>query len=90
MLLFGAGASLAAAYLLAIFITFHFSFQVKQNTLLYEELSDETLRSEILLQKKTSELAQNYPSILESMERVSSIKYLTPESVAASRAPLRQ
>lgn len=70
-------------YLLALFTTFSLSFQIRENTRRYDELSEHTLRSEILLQQRKSELAENHTLLLQSMERVSSVKYLTPESVAS-------
>ncbi len=79
----------AAAYLIALFLSFSYGFQIQKQAAAEEKLARTFQEAELGLQRKMNLLAEGQISWLESMERVSSIRYLRPENVAVSQSPLR-
>lgn len=71
-----------AAYLIALFLSFSVGFQIQKQAAAEEELARTLQETELSLQRKMDLLAEGQVSWLESMERVSSIRYLRPENVA--------
>lgn len=78
-----------AAYLIALFLSFSYGFQIQKQAATEEKLARTFQETELGLQRKMDLLAEGQVSWLESMERVSSIRYLRPENVAVSRSPLQ-
>ena len=73
-------------YLVALYSSFEFSFRIQRAQGVYEELKKEVLKDEMLLQKKFDFLSEEQKNIVESMEKVSAIKYLELDGIAASRS----
>lgn len=75
-----------AGYLIALYLSFEFGFRIQRAQSVYEEVKKEVLAEEMLLQKNLSFLAEEQKNIVESMEKVSAIKYLDLDGIAASRS----
>lgn len=76
-------------YLAALFLSFSLGFQIQEQTASQKELAKALRWREIFLQQRIDLLAEGRLSQLESMEKVSSIRYLRPENVAVSRSSLQ-
>ena|SRR3989344_6992490 len=71
-----------SGYLMALFFSFSLGFYIQDSAIVQDALYEALLKEELLAQEKINLLANRDNSILESMERVSAIKYLTEKSVA--------
>jgi hypothetical protein len=69
-------------YILALFISFSFGLTTQSSLRSYAGLAETLQTKELLLQEKINLVANSGGTILESMEKVSVIKYLTGKSVA--------
>lgn len=75
-----------ASYLVALYLSFEFGFRIQRAQGVYEEVKKEVLAEEMLLQKGLGFLAEEQKDIVESMEKVSAIKYLQLDGIASSRS----
>lgn len=76
--------SFVVAYFAGIYMTFSLGMVIQKQGKEEKQLSKEVQEKELTLQKELTSLAEIKPDILESMVRVSGIKYLsTPNFVAA-------
>ena len=73
------------SYLAALFLTFGLGFKIQIAEKELTQLKDTTATLELQIQKEETSFAKNHKNILESMERVSSIKYLTIDNFAVFR-----
>lgn len=81
--LLGAGIVTLIVYLGALYAAFNFNLSVQNLAKQETDLSKEVLRIEVLLEGKKTSLAKNDAHVLEFMERVSAIKYLSGEPATA-------
>lgn len=77
-------AILTVTYLGSLYITFKLGFDAQAYQESITEKSAELLKLDLEVQETKKALADNHKEVLESMERISAIKYLTPEAVAVS------
>lgn len=71
-------------YLVALFYSFSSGFEIQSSMRLEDDVAEALQAKELALQEKISLLANRQGSILESMERVSTIKYLTARGLAVN------
>lgn len=74
--------SAIAMYLGAMAMLFHRGLQVQDASRVITRLEQDLLTSEIRLQERDAGFMQDHEAILQSMEKISSINYLSLESVA--------
>lgn len=76
----------AGIYLGSLYTSFYFGFGMGAQQKHIVELGKNVAEIELSLQEKRDRLAYDQTAIVESMEKVSSIKYLTSDSVAISES----
>lgn len=87
-LIVGIGIS-AAAYFAALYISFDAGFSIRESGNTLGDLKEEVSGLELSVRQEESGLAQTKEDILQSMERVSAIRYIpTDGSVAVSASLL--
>lgn len=74
-----------AGYILSMYHMFELGFDIQAAAKEVEEFNEQNLAIELTIQKQETTFASLHPEILESMEKVASIKYLTAENVALNR-----
>lgn len=72
------------SYLAALFLTFGLGFKIQVAEREFTKLKDAAAILELQIQKGETSFAKDHKDVLESMERVSSIKYLTIDNFAVS------
>jgi hypothetical protein len=72
------------SYLAALFLTFDSGFKIQTAEREFTKLKNTAATLELQVQKEETSFAKDHKDILESMERVSSIKYLTVDNFAVS------
>lgn len=72
------------AYLAALYITFNLSFHIRENNEKLTKLEDTALALELKFQEESAGLVKNKGAFLETMEEVSSIKYLSSDGSSVS------
>ncbi len=75
----------AVVYLVALFYSFSSGFEIQSSMRLEDDVAEALQAKELALQEKIGLLANRQGSILESMERVSAIKYLTARGLAVNK-----
>jgi len=79
---------LVVLYLAGVYMVFSSGIALQTQEAREKKLTKEVKESELALQKELTSLAQNQVTILESMQRVSGIKYLSsPNFVSAEIIP---
>ncbi len=73
-----------AGYLAVLFLTFDLGFKIQAAEREFVKLKDAAATLELKIQKEETSFIENHKDVLESMERVSSIKYLTIDNFAVS------
>lgn len=73
-----------ASYLAALFLTFNLGFKIQIAEKEFAQLKDTVAALELQIQKEETSFVKDHKDILESMERVSSIKYLAIDNFAIS------
>ena len=82
----GCGAAIGIAvvsYLVAMVTLFHLGLRVQDSSVVIARLEQDVLKSQITLQQSDAKFAEAHKEILQSMEKISSIVYISLESVAA-------
>lgn len=74
----------AGLYLGALFQTFQSGFALRKDTVVRERTQDAVAKLELKVQERQASLVSEHEQILASMEKITSITYLTPERVAVS------
>ena len=82
-------AIFAVTYLASLYLSFSYGFEIQKGNTSLRELEKKTLERELIVQEKIQALAGDNHPVLESMEKVSTIRYLTPENVAVSSPSLQ-
>lgn len=77
-------AVLITLYLGSLYITFKTGFIVQEVNNRIVKADEDILNLELRLQEERGRLAHDNQTVLESMERISTIKYLTTGTLAAS------
>lgn len=72
------------SYLAALFLTFNLSFKIQAAEKEAAKLKNTAAVLEFQIQKEEASFVQDHKNILESMEKVSNIKYLTSDNFAVS------
>jgi hypothetical protein len=81
--LFFSAVAVIVVYLVALYATFSIGFQIQEYTVQYADMAEQTLEAELALRRREIYLAEEYESLIQSMETVSAINYITlTESVA--------
>lgn len=79
---------LVGIYLVSLYLSFFYGFEIQTGNTAVRSLEKAVLERELILQERIKALAgENYP-VLKSMEKVSTIRYLTSENVAVSKPEL--
>lgn len=78
---FAFAALLIAAYLAALYWTFGIGFSLQDDAKTLSQLAKENVALELKVQQKESKLTEEHADILDAMEHISSIHYLTPENM---------
>ena len=77
-----------ASYLGALYASIGISFSIQDQEKLIQDAEKDLLTVEVELQAKKSSLAKEKNSILESMEKVSNIRYILPKNYVVSDSAL--
>ena len=77
---------LVVGYLVGLFWTFNAGLSVGQDNATLNRLTEEYSRVALSVERQENTLAEEYGSLLQSMEKVSTMKYLEKDSVVASYA----
>ena len=72
----------AGGYLLLLSRVFELGFQMQDISRRLPDVTDELLNLQLELQQRQFVMADAHASVLGSMEKVSGVKYLTPETVS--------
>lgn len=72
------------SYLVVLFLTFDLGFKIQLAEKKFAQLKNAAATLELQIQKEETSFAKDHQDVLESMERVSSIKYLTIDNLAVS------
>lgn len=82
-IILGTGLALfSAVYLMALYLSFAHSVALEKNLSSEEGLQKVIQEENVLLQKTYTALAQQESSLLQSMEKISSLKYIRAQNVA--------
>ena len=81
-----AGAILA--YLIAIYSLFGLGVTLQQKSIVLKELTDTNRITELNLGQRQTEFAKNNEDILQSMEKISDLRYVLPADTSVSRADI--
>jgi len=73
-------------YLVAVYSVFGLSMTLSQNGAVAKALTESNTIMELNLQREQTEFARNNQDVLESMEKISEIRYVGPTDTAVSRA----
>lgn len=71
-------ATLATGYLGALYLTFQTGFFIRESNKFAAEYKEEVLKLELEVQEAERGLASSHKETLESMEKISGIKYVSP------------
>lgn len=72
---------LIAIYLVALYWTFGIGFSMQGDAKTLAQIAKENVALELKVQQKESKLTEEHADILDAMERISAIHYLTPENM---------
>ncbi|MDP3778671.1 MAG: hypothetical protein Q8R30_01315 [bacterium] len=73
-------------YLVAVYSVFGLSVTLSQNGAVAKALTESNTIMELNLQREQTEFARNNQDVLESMQKISEIRYVGPTDTAVSRA----
>lgn len=73
-----------STYLAALFFAFNLSFHIRENNKKLAKLENSALITELKFQETSAGIIKDKSILLQSMEEVSSIKYLSSEDLAVS------
>lgn len=76
------------SYLIALYLTFGLGFSLQKNERAAGQLQNSVSIQEVALWEKEANLAENNKSVIESMEKITALKYVTPDNVAVSMGTL--
>ena len=85
LLLFAMILCSGGVYLLVLTRVFDLGFQMQGISRRLPEMTDEVQNLELDLQRRQFAFDSDHPTIAASMERISSVKYLTPKTVSVSQ-----
>ena len=74
-------ALLIATYLATLYWTFGIGFSLQGDSKTLSRLANENVALELKVQQKESKLTEEHADILDAMEYISTIHYLTPENM---------
>ena len=74
-------ALLIATYLSTLYWTFGIGFSLQGDSKTLSRLANENVALELKVQQKESKLTEEHADILDAMEYISTIHYLTPENM---------
>jgi len=74
-------------YLAALYVTFQTGFSIQESSEQLIRLKDGTVKLEFSLRRKEAGLAEANKELLESMEKISAVKYLTTDHVISLITP---
>ncbi|GEM_PF-4995761 len=75
-------------YLVAAYSLFGFGIAVQQKSVLIKALTESNTIVELNLQQRQTQFAINNAGILESMQKISDMRYVLPTDTAVSRADM--
>ena len=75
-------------YLMAVYSVFGLSVGLSRNEAAVKILTESNTIMELNLQQKQTEFARNNQDVLESMQKISEIRYVGPTDTAVSRADI--
>lgn len=81
------GVSLAA-YLIALFLSFSTGLTLQRDSKILENSVAQVLQQELVLRQRQNTLAESRDNLLRSMEKITSIKYITPTNITALRVAI--
>lgn len=82
--LVGSVAVVATVYLVAVYSTFRLGFMLQEQAGIETKLHEANVKFEFEKQQKNLALPQAHAAFLQSMEKVSVVRYLQSKSVAIS------
>lgn len=77
-----------ATYLIAVYSLFGLAVTLQQKTTAIRELNESNTITELNLQQKQTGFARNNQDVLQSMEKISDMRYVMPADTAVSRADI--
>ncbi|MDP3770190.1 MAG: hypothetical protein U1A25_01970 [Candidatus Sungbacteria bacterium] len=85
-MIIGWGGAAIASYLIAVYYFFGLGASMQQKSLLIKELTESNTIIELTIQQKETAFARDNEDVLESMQKISDIRYVTPTDTSVSRA----
>lgn len=82
--MFGGILILITVYIVSLYLIFYWGFAIRTSNEAAQILEDKKLSTEVMVQRKESSLVKDHKIILESMEKISAIRYVRPVSFAVS------
>lgn len=79
----------AAVYVISLYVVFGAGFSMGTLEKRMQNLTGETISLELSLQEQKTRVFEDQNDVLLHMEKISNVKYLTPDGFVASRLPLR-
>lgn len=76
-------------YLAAIYFIINIGFVIQKHEEVMAEISEDFLAMELAAQGGRTKLAEDQKSVLESMEKISAVKYLLPKSFVSFESSSR-
>ena len=83
MIIWIAGA--IVVYLVAVYSLFGLGITLQEKTIELKKLTEANIISELNLRQKQTEFARNNEDILQSMEKITNLRYITPADTAVSQ-----
>lgn len=77
----------AGAYIAMLFVSFDLGVRLHHASAAYERQGEELKRMEVIGQEREAQFSMRHNAFLEGMERIVTLKYLTPERTAVSELP---
>ena len=78
-------AGAIVVYLVAVYSLFGLGITLQEKTIELKKLTEANIISELNLRQKQTEFARNNEDILQSMEKITNLRYITPADTAVSQ-----
>lgn len=76
----------ALVYLTAMYSVFGLGIALQEQSTTAKDLTESNIIAELNLQQRQTEFARNNKDVLQSMQKISDMRYVLPSDIAVSRA----
>ena len=78
----------AVVYLIAMYSVFGLGIALQQKSTIAKDLTESNIIAELHLQQRQTEFARSNKDVLQSMHKISDMRYVSPGDTAISRADI--